>query len=122
MSRPNGQRQFNGLMRYLHSHRIRWDMRIKRAISECLVGQVDEFLAWDIDGVIYAQPQHSPDARAALSHLAKMDIPLVVIDPGDNPDFATSFFEKCGLSQYSCGPRENIAIILYDYISERLDG
>ena len=39
-----------------------------------------------------------------------------------SPDFATSFFEKCGLSQYSCGPRENIAIILYDYISERLDG
>ena len=100
MSRPNGQRQINGLMRYLHSHRIRWDMRIKRSISECLVGDVDKFIAWDIDGVIYAQPQHSPDAREALSHLTKMDIPLVVIDPGDNPDV--------------CARKRNIALVRTD--------
>ena len=86
MSRPSGQRQFNGLMRYLHSRRIMWDIRLKRIVTECLPDDVDRFPAWDIDGVIYAHPQHSPEARAALSHLAQHDIPLVVIDPGDNPD------------------------------------
>lgn len=86
LSRPSGQRQFNGLMRYLHSHRIRWDMRIKRVVAECLAENVDRFPAWNIDGVIYAHPQHSPEARAALSRLAMLDIPLVVIDPGDNPE------------------------------------
>ena len=50
---------------------------------------------------------------------------LKIIEPdvfGDSPDFAISFFEKCCLSQYSRGSREKTAIILYDYISERLDG
>ena len=86
LSRPSGQRQFNGLTRYLHSRKIRWDLRIKRTIAECMAKCVDEFPAWGISGVIYAHPQHSPEARAALSHLAQHDIPLVVIDPGDNPD------------------------------------
>ena len=37
------------------------------------------------------------------------------------PEFATSFSEKCGLSQCSRGPREKAAIIFSTYISERLD-
>ncbi len=86
LSRPSGQRQFNGLTRYLHSRNIRWDLRIKRTIADCLAKSVDQFSEWDIDGVIYAHPQHSPEAREALSHLAAQDIPLVVIDPGDNPE------------------------------------
>ena len=46
-------------------------------------------------------------------------VAVVPIDP-KLPDFATCFFEKCGLSQCSRGPREKVAIILYDYISEHL--
>ena len=37
------------------------------------------------------------------------------------PEFATSFFEKRGLSQCSRGSREKSAIIFSTYISERLD-
>lgn len=85
LSRPKGQRQFNGLMRYLHTHKVRWDLRLKRTIPECTAQAVDEFPDWDIDGVIYAHPQHSGETHEALSHLARLDIPLVVLDPGDHP-------------------------------------
>ena len=42
-------------------------------------------------------------------------------DNSGGPEFATSFSEKCGLSQCSRGPREKTAIIFSTYISERLD-
>ena len=71
-------------MRFLQSRRIHWDLRIKRSISECTSGDVDEFPAWDIDGVIYAHPQQTPEAREALEHLIAQHIPLVVLDPGDS--------------------------------------
>ena len=58
--------------------------------------------------------------RRTVSEWARrLDVPKVTIYL---PEFATSFFEKCGLSQYSRGPREKNAIILCNYISERLDG
>lgn len=82
---PAGQRHIEGLLRYLRSRRIQWDLRIKRSVSECLVHDVERFPAWDIDGVIYAQPQHTPEAQEALAHLLALDIPVVLIDPGDNP-------------------------------------
>ena len=40
---------------------------------------------------------------------------------GRSPDFATSFFEKRGLSQCSRGSREKSTIIFGDYISVNLD-
>ena len=129
LSRPSGQRQFNGLTRYLHSRKVRWDLRIKRTIAECMVRNVEEFPAWDIDGIIYAHPQHSPEARAALSRLASLDIPLVVIDPGDNPEICKrskdialvrtepdsigEMAAQCFLSQGSCRS--------YGYVPDVLD-
>ena len=90
---------------------------------------VDRLPAWDIDGVIYAHPQHSPEARAALSRLAALDIPLVVIDPGDNaeicarskdialvrtePDSIGEMAAQCFLSQGSCRS--------YGYVPDVLD-
>jgi len=129
LSRPSGQRQFIGLTRYLHSRKVRWDLRIKRTIAECLVKNVDEFPAWDINGVIYAHPQHSPEAREALNRLAALDIPLVVIDPGDNPEICArtkdialvrtepdsigEMAAQCFLSQGSCRS--------YGYVPDVLD-
>ena len=129
LSRPSGQRQFNGLTRYLHSRKIRWDLRIKRTIAECMAKCVDEFPAWGISGVIYAHPQYLPEAREALSRLAALDIPLVVIDPGDNPEICARTKDialvrtepdsigemavQCFLSQGSCRS--------YGYIPDVLD-
>ena len=129
LSRPSGQRQFSGLTRYLHSRKIRWDLRIKRTIAECQARNVDEFADWDINGVIYAHPQHSPEAREALSRLATLNIPLVVIDPGDNPEICArtkdialvrtepdaigEMAAQCFLSQGSCRS--------YGYVPDVLD-
>ncbi len=85
---PAGQRHIEGLLRYLRSRRVQWDLRIKRSVSECLVHDVAKFPAWDIDGVIYAQPQHVEGAREALARLLALDIPVVLIDPGSNPAIA----------------------------------
>ena len=85
MTRPDGLRKYAGLTRYLQSRNVHWDIRLKRSIMECTAEQVAAFHAWDIDGVIYSQPQTSEAAHEALAHLADMDnTPLVVIDPGDN--------------------------------------
>lgn len=86
---PAGQRHIEGLLRYLRTHRIQWDLRIKRNVSECLAANVDTFPSWNIDGVIYAQSQLLPEARDALAHLLSLDLPLVLIDPGDNPSITT---------------------------------
>jgi len=85
LTRPDGQRRLEGLMRYLHARKVQWDLRIKRTVYECLSRNVEAFPKWDIDGVIYAQPQHTPEAQEALSRLVSLDMPLVVLDPGDNP-------------------------------------
>jgi len=129
MSRSSGQRQFGGLARYLRSRKIRWDLRIKRTIGELSLWHVNRLPEWDIDGVIYAHPQHSPESREALSRLASLDIPLVVIDPGDNPEICArkkdialvrtepdSIGEtaaQCFLSQGSCRS--------YGYVPDVLD-
>jgi len=97
---PAGQRHVEGLLRYLRSRKVQWDLRIKRSVSECLAANVDTFPSWDIDGVIYAQPQHTPGAAEALTRLLALDIPLVLIDPGDNPAIASR--------------RQNLAIIRTD--------
>lgn len=83
-TRPDGPRRLEGLMRFLQVRKIRWDLRIKRSVSECTSHDVDKFPAWDIDGVIYAHPQQTPEAREALEHLITQQIPLVVLDPGDS--------------------------------------
>lgn len=85
---PAGQRHVDGLLRYLRSRRVQWDLRIKRSVSECLVNDVKRFPAWDIDGIIYAQPQHVTGAHEALARLLALNIPVVLIDPGDNPAIA----------------------------------
>ncbi len=83
-TRPDGSRRLEGLMRFLQTRRIHWDLRIKRSVSECTSRDVDKFPAWDIDGVIYAHPQQTPEAREALEHLIAQHIPLVALDPGDS--------------------------------------
>lgn len=83
-TRPDGPRRLEGLMRFLQSRRIHWDLRIKRSISECTSRDVDKFPAWDIDGVIYAHPQQTQESRDALEHLIAQRTPLVVLDPGDS--------------------------------------
>ena len=47
--------------------------------------------------------------------------PTARLDARNRPDFATSFFEKCGLSQCSRGWREKTAIICSNHILENLD-
>jgi len=117
-ARPDGPRRIEGLMRYLQSRRVRWDLRIKRSVSECTGRQVDDFPDWDIDGVIYAQPQQTPEANDALEHLIALDLPLVVLDPGDaltplpdrrnlavirtDPDSIGEVAAQCFLSQGRC--------------------
>jgi len=128
-SRPDGQRRIEGLMRYLQSRKVRWDLRIKRSVSECTSRQVDDFPAWDIDGVIYAQPQQTPEAKAALKHLIALDLPLVVLDPGDaltplpdrrnlavirtDPDSIGEIAAQCFLAQGACRS--------YGYVPDVLD-
>ena len=129
LARPDGQRRLEGLMRFLQSRKVHWDLRIKRSISECTSRQVDDFPAWDIDGVIYAQPQQDPIARNALNHLVALDIPLVVLDPGDaltplpnkknlavirtDPDSIGEIATQCFLSQGVCRS--------YGYVPDVLD-
>ena len=129
LARPDGQRRLEGLMRFLQSRKVHWDLRIKRSISECTSRQVDDFPAWDIDGVIYAQPQQTTDARNALGHLVALDIPLVVLDPGDaltpmpvrknlavirtDPDSIGEIATQCFLAQGVCRS--------YGYVPDVLD-
>ena len=82
-----------------------------------------------MDTILYFQSQSKTNAAEKLGGVQDVAAKcgwLVQTVPGlpspKRPDFATSFFEKCGLSQCSRGSREKTAIILYDYISERLDG
>ena len=129
LARPDGQRRLEGLMRFLQSRKVHWDLRIKRSIPECTSRQVDDFPAWDIDGVIYAQPQQDSTARNALNHLVALDIPLVVLDPGDaltplpkrknlavirtDPDSIGEIATQCFLSQGVCRS--------YGYVPDVLD-
>lgn len=117
-ARPDGQRRLEGLMRYLQSRKVRWDIRIKRSVAECTARHVDDFPGWDIDGVIYAQPQQTPEAREALHRLIALDMHLVVLDPGDaltplpnrknlaiiqtDPDSIGEVAAQCFLSQGRC--------------------
>lgn len=118
LSRPDGQRRMEGLLRYLCSRKVHWDMRIKRSVAECTSLHVDQFPAWDIDGVIYAQPQQTQEAKDALEHLIALNIPLVALDPGDalitlperenlavirtDPDSIGAIAAHCFLSQGAC--------------------
>lgn len=83
LAKSDGRLKLAGLMRYLDSRHIRWDLRIKRGYEELSPRGVEELPAWDIDGIIFSWPVNNEDSKLVASNLSKLDIPLVVIDPGD---------------------------------------
>ena len=87
LAKPDGRRKLAGIMSYLAAHRLHWDLRIKRGRDEFTEGGVADFPNWGIDGVIYSLPTATPEAAACADALARLDIPLVVIDPADHPAF-----------------------------------
>ena len=88
LAKPDGRRKLSGILSCLSNKHIHWDLRIKRGRDEFTESGVADFPNWGIDGIIYSLPATTPEAAASADTLAKLDIPLVVIDPGDHPAFA----------------------------------
>lgn len=94
LAKPDGRRKLSGIMRYLEARRVHWDIRIKRGADEFSESSVTNFPNWNIDGIIYSLPTRNAESalrdsesQKAARALAKLDTPLVVIDPSDFPDF-----------------------------------
>ena len=86
-ARPDGPRKLAGIMRFLTARKLHWDIRLKRGPGEFLPIDVRNLPHWHVDGIIYSIPVRGNDARRSVSALATLKLPLVVIDPGDEPVF-----------------------------------
>ena len=82
LAHTDGQRKLTGILHYLKSHRIRWDIRLKRRMSHCRPSDVDNLTEQGIDGVIFSLPSPSvnPESAETLKRIAHLPIPLVVIE------------------------------------------
>lgn len=78
----DGQRKLTGILHYLQTHKIHWDIRLKRRTRDCQPSDVDNFLEQGIDGVIFSQPSPlvNPESATTLKKIARLQIPLVVVE------------------------------------------
>lgn len=100
LAHTDGQRKLAGILRYVKSHHIRWDIRLKRRPEDCQAANVDEFPEWGIDGIIFSQSTAHKNTLEALEHIARLPIPLVIIEADE--------------AFYKTGRKENVAIVSTD--------
>ena len=85
LSTRAGQRTLQGILRFISTRRVHWDIRIKRDSDEFGVQNVRRYPQWNIDGIIFGMT--TPDNRLAdsLEVIARGAAPIVAVDVRDHP-------------------------------------
>ena len=85
LSTQAGQRTLRGILRFISTKRLHWDIRLKRDSDEFGPVNVARYPQWKIDGIIFGM--NPPDDRLdkSIRTIAAQKAPIVAVDVRDQP-------------------------------------
>lgn len=85
LSTQAGQRTLRGILRFISTKRLHWDIRLKRDSDEFCPVNVARYPQWKIDGIIFGM--NPPDDRLdeSIRTIAGQKPPIVAVDVRDQP-------------------------------------